>query len=188
VSGFMMFLTFGLWALLAARVVEPTLWVVVLMQLTSALGLALFTMPNTRLAMAIIPPMGRNHFFAIYSVVGNVTLGLAPIGWGLLIDALGTRAPVWMGLSWSRYTIFFAAAAAAFLVTLILARRLDEPEAASLEDLLREILIQSPSPIPISLSQKPALLARKDLVLFRERRPLLARRFGLQRQSHRETR
>ena len=32
----------------------------------------------------------------------------------------------------------------AFLITLLLARRLDEPEAASLEELLREILIQSP--------------------------------------------
>ena len=33
-------------------------------------------MANTRLAMAVIPVMGRNHFFAIYSVVGNVTLGM----------------------------------------------------------------------------------------------------------------
>jgi hypothetical protein len=32
----------------------------------------------------------------------------------------------------------------AFTVTLALARRLHEPEAASMEDLLREILIQSP--------------------------------------------
>jgi hypothetical protein len=96
------------------------------------------------LAMAIIPVMGRNHFFAIYSVVNNVTLGLAPIGWGLLIDAVGTRSPMWLGLAWNRFTIFFAAAACAYLATLVLARRLDEPEAASMEELLREILIQSP--------------------------------------------
>jgi hypothetical protein len=88
--------------------------------------------------------MGRNHFFAIYSTIGNVTLGLAPIGWGLLIDAIGTHAPVWLGLTWNRFTIFFAAAAFAYMVTLTIARRLHEPEAASMEDLLREILIQSP--------------------------------------------
>jgi len=88
--------------------------------------------------------MGRNHFFAIYSVVNNVTLGLAPIGWGLLIDAVGSRSPIWLGLAWNRFTIFFAAAACAYFATLILARRLDEPEAASMEELLREILIQSP--------------------------------------------
>jgi len=44
-------------------------------------------MSNTRLAMVVIPVMGRNHFFALYSVIGNVALGLAPIGWGILIDA-----------------------------------------------------------------------------------------------------
>src|SRR5207247_10855154 len=80
---------------------------------------ALAQMSNTRLAMAIIPEMGRNHFFAIYSVVGNVTLGLAPIGWGLLIDAVGARAPYWLGLSWNRFTIFFAAAGLACVVTLV---------------------------------------------------------------------
>jgi len=132
------------WICLAGGVWPVKLSLVVILQVFMGLLAALVSMSNTRLAMAIIPPMGRNHFFAIYSVVGNVTLGLAPIGWGLLIDALGTRAPVWMGVSWNHYTIFFAAAALAFLVTLILARSLDEPEAASLEDLLREILIQSP--------------------------------------------
>jgi MFS family permease len=101
-------------------------------------------MAITRLAMAIIPVMGRNHFFAIYSTVGNVTLGLAPIAWGLLIDAVGSHSPIWLGLAWNRYTVFFAAAALAFTISLTLARRLHEPEAASMEDLLRDILIQSP--------------------------------------------
>src|ERR1035441_3512909 len=93
-------------------------------------------MAITRLAMAIIAALGRNHFFAIYSTIGNVTLGLAPIGWGLLIDAVGARSPVWMGLAWNRFTIFFAAAAVAYVVSLALARRLHEPEAVSMEDLL----------------------------------------------------
>ena len=37
---------------------------------------ALVSMSNTRLAMAIIPVMGRNHSFAIYSVV-TVALDVA---------------------------------------------------------------------------------------------------------------
>ena len=81
---------------------------------------ALVQMSNTRLAMAIIPPMGRNHFFAIYSVAGNVTLGLAPIGWGLLIDAIGVRSILKFGMSWNQFTVFFAAAAAVFVLTLAL--------------------------------------------------------------------
>ena len=77
-------------------------------------------------------------------VLGNVTLGLAPIAWGLLIDAVGAHSPIWLGLAWNRYTVFFAAAALAFTISLTLAQRLHEPEAASMEDLLRDILIQSP--------------------------------------------
>jgi uncharacterized membrane protein len=105
---------------------------------------ALVQMANTRLAMVVIPVMGRHHFFAIYSVVGNVILGLAPIGWGLLIDAVGAHSWNWLGLAWNRYTVFFAATAFIFVITLILARCLHEPEAASMEELFREILIQSP--------------------------------------------
>jgi len=132
------------WCSLSGGVWPLKLWLVIALEFLMGLLAALVQMSNTRLAMAIIPVMGRNHFFAIYSVVNNVTLGLAPIGWGLLIDAVGTRSPVWLGLAWNRFSIFFAAAACAYLATLLLARRLDEPEAASMEELLREILIQSP--------------------------------------------
>lgn len=132
------------WCSLSGGVWPLKLWLIIALEFFMGLLAALVQMSNTRLAMAIIPVMGRNHFFAIYSVVNNVTLGLAPIGWGLLIDAVGTRSPIWLGLAWNRFTIFFAAAALAYLATLFLARRLHEPEAASMEELLREILIQSP--------------------------------------------
>lgn len=132
------------WICLSGRVFPVKLFMVLLLTFLMGLLAALVQMSNTRLAMAVIPVMGRNHFFAIYSVVGNVTLGLAPIAWGLLIDAVGARAPVWLGLAWNRYTIFFAGAGLAFSVSLTLARRLEEPEAASMDALLREILIESP--------------------------------------------
>ena len=134
----------GGWICLSGGVLPVGLVSVLVLQFLMGLLAALIQMATTRLAMAVIPAMGRNHFFALYSTIGNVTLGLAPIGWGLLIDAVGARAPVWLGMTWNRYTIFFFAAALAFTVTLALARRLHEPEAASMEDLLREILIQSP--------------------------------------------
>jgi MFS family permease len=137
-------LVLGGWIALAGRALPVKLGIVLLLQFQMGLLAALVQMSNTRLAMAVIPVMGRNHFFAIYSVVGNVTLGLAPIGWGLLIDAVGTRAPKWMGLTWNHYTVFFAAAAVVFLATLTQARRLEEPQAASFEELLREVLIHSP--------------------------------------------
>jgi MFS family permease len=132
------------WIALSGRVMELTLAVLMVLQFLMGLLAALVNMANNRLAMVIIPAMGRNHFFALYSVLGNVTLGLAPIAWGLLIDAVGQREALWLGLSWNRYTVFFVAAACAFIVTVVFARLVDEPEAARLEDLLREILIQSP--------------------------------------------
>jgi len=132
------------WLMLAGRVLAVGLSSVLMLQFFMGLLAALVAMSNTRLAMAVIPVMGRNHFFASYSVVNNVTLGLAPIAWGILIDAVGKRTPVWLGLEWNRFTVFFAAAASVFGVALLISRNLEEPEAASLEDLLRGILIQSP--------------------------------------------
>lgn len=132
------------WILLAGHAFSVKLAFVLLLQFFMGLLAALVQMANTRLAMAVIPVMGRNHFFAIYSVFYNVTLGLAPIAWGLLIDGIGSRSFQWLGLEWNRFTIFFGAAAFAYIITSGLARRLTEPEAASMEDLLREILIQSP--------------------------------------------
>ena len=132
------------WMSLSGGLLPLKLGLVLILQLLMGLLAALVQMSNTRLAMAVIPVMGRNHFFALYSVIGNVTLGLAPIAWGLLIDAVGARSPLWLGLAWNRYTVFFAATALAFLCTLACARRLHEPEAAGLEELLRDILIHSP--------------------------------------------
>ena len=124
------------WAALAGGIIPARLISVVMLQYFMGLLSALVSMSNTRLAMAVIPVMGRNHFFAIYSVVSNVTLGLAPIAWGLLIDAVGKRAPKWLGIEWNRFTVFFMAAAVAFGVALTFSRKLEE--------MLREILIQSP--------------------------------------------
>jgi len=132
------------WLTLAGGVYATGLMVVLVLQFLMGLLAALVNMANTRLAMAIIPPMGRNHFFAVYSVIGNLALGLAPIGWGLLIDAIGPRQFDWLGLTWNRYTIYYAATGLCFVAALLCTQRLDEPEAAGLETLLRDILIESP--------------------------------------------
>jgi MFS family permease len=132
------------WITLSGRVLPVRLPLILLLQVLMGLLAALVQMSNTRLAMAIIPVMGRNHFFAIYSVVNNVMLGLAPIAWGLLIDVVGKRSPLWLGIEWNRFTVFFAGAAVASMGTLFFARRLHEPQAAGMEELLREILIQTP--------------------------------------------
>jgi MFS family permease len=132
------------WICVSGGLVRASLGPLLVLQVVMGLLAVLVQMSNTRLAMTVVPTMGRTHFFAIYSVISNVTLGLAPIAWGLLIDSVGSRAPVWMGLEWNRYTIFFSAASFTFLITFSMARRLEEPEAAGMEQLLREILVDSP--------------------------------------------
>jgi len=132
------------WMALSGGLLSAGGFLILSLQLCMGLLAALVQMSITRLAMEVIPISGRNHFFAIYSVVGNVVLGLAPVGWGLMIDAWGARAPVWLGLAWTRYTFFFGAAALVFFAALVTAQSLEEPRAASMESLLREVLIQSP--------------------------------------------
>lgn len=131
----------GGWVLVAGGVWGAGLVLVLALQFLMGLFAALVQMSSTRLAMAIIPAMGRNHFFALYSVTSNVALGLAPVLWGLLIDAVGGRHARWLGLDWNRYTVFFAAAEGVMLATLFLGGRLAEPKAAGFDELLREVLL-----------------------------------------------
>lgn len=109
-----------------------------------AMGLlaALVQMSNTRLAMSIIPVMGRTHFFALFSVIGSVALGLSPVFWGLLIDLLGPLHWEWLGIVWTRFSVFFGAVALNMALALAFARRLDEASARGVDDLIREMLLQ----------------------------------------------
>lgn len=132
------------WAVIAGGVWQPSLGLLLLLQILMGLLAALVQMSHTRLAMAVIPSMGRNHFFALFCVIGSVALGVAPIAWGVLLDAIGPWHFTTLGLGLNRFSIFFLAVAIAMGFTLWLAQDLEEREAASLDELLRDILIESP--------------------------------------------
>jgi MFS family permease len=132
------------WIAVAGGALAARLPLILALQFLMGLFTSLVGMATSRLAMATIPAMGRNHFFVLYSVFANVSLGLAPVAWGLLIDLLGNEQRRFAGLVWNHYTIFYALVLLVFISTLILARKLDEPKAASLESLLAEIMIESP--------------------------------------------
>jgi MFS-type transporter involved in bile tolerance (Atg22 family) len=132
------------WLCLSGGVWLPSSALVIGLMLLMGLFAALVQMAYTRLAMLVIPEMGRNHFFALYSVLGSVTLGLAPVLWGLVIDAFAWVHGVWLGLEWNRYSLFFAAVAVCMTVALALSRRLEEPEARGMDELLRDIFDRTP--------------------------------------------
>src|SRR5438477_542388 len=120
------------WLLLAGRVVHPQFGLVLFLELLMGFAYALVIMNNTRLAMVLAPVMGRSHFFALYSVVANLTLGLAPMFWGLLIDAFGPRQIQWRHFELNRFSLFFGCVVGVFALALAFCRKLDEPKAADL--------------------------------------------------------
>jgi len=132
------------WGLVAGKAMPFSLGFILAIHFLMGLFAALVNMSNTRLVMAVVPVMGRDHFFALFSVLSNVVLGLSPVFWGLLIDAAGSLKTTHIWLEWNRFTVFFAGVILALLATLYYVRHLEEPHAASLEHLLRDILIQSP--------------------------------------------
>ncbi|HNU51928.1 MAG TPA: MFS transporter [Verrucomicrobiota bacterium] len=132
------------WVLLAGNVVPVHLALLLGLHGLMGLGYAVFSMANTRLAMAVVPVMGRNHFFAFYSVLANLSLGVAPVLWGLLIDALGDGVLRVGRFEINRFSLFFFLVLGVFGVTAALCRRLHEPRAAPVEDLLRDLLSQTP--------------------------------------------
>ena len=145
--GFTMVLGFLIgvgWMLAAGGLIAPG-WGFAL-PLMTLLGLvnALFSAANNRLAMQIVPKLGRNHFFALFMVVWQITLGLSPVLWGLLLDAIGPREATTIGFGWNRYSIYFGLVAAAFVWAFILCRRLEEPRAAEVQALVRELLVDEP--------------------------------------------
>ena len=134
----------GGWLLIAGKVIAPRPSSMATLLFATGLTSSLVSMAQTRLVMIVTPQMGRDHFFALYSVLTNVTMGLSPIFWGLFIDSVHTVHGNWHGLEWNRFSLFFLGALAAFVLTLAMTRRLEEPQAGGLGELVREILRQPP--------------------------------------------
>jgi MFS family permease len=97
----------GWWAI-AAGVLPASLAVIVPLQALTGAFSSAFIIGNNRLAMATFPLMGRNHFFAMFAVITSLGLGLSPILWGLLLDAIGGFEASHAGVGWNRYSIYFA--------------------------------------------------------------------------------
>ena len=86
-------------------------------------------MSNTRLAMLTIPANSRSHFFALYSVVNSLILGLVPLAWGTLLDL--SKGLHWQlhGLDFNCYSLFFLMMATLMGASLFQLKHLDESRA-----------------------------------------------------------
>jgi hypothetical protein len=107
------------------------------------LGVAggLFSIANTRIAMDTMPVMGRNHFFSLFTVFASLSLGLAPIFWGVFLDILG-RNEFSIGLfQVNRFSIYFILLSLLGIVTFFLAKPLVEKKGKPFDSAVRDVVI-----------------------------------------------
>ena len=131
------------WGAVAAHL-APFQWGPILFQqATAGIGLALYNSAHMRLLMATVPAMGRSHFFALFSVAASLVAGLAPLGWGLLTDALQT---VKFGTVFevNRFVILYVTITLILIPAMVALRRIHEERASTTEELLRELVLESP--------------------------------------------
>src|SRR5262249_10827118 len=74
------------WFFISAKLLAAGIPEVSLIYLITGVAGGLFSIANTRIAMDTMPLMGRNHFFSLFTVFASVSLGLAPVVWGIFLD------------------------------------------------------------------------------------------------------
>jgi len=114
------------WFLVAAGVLPCSLWVIGGLNFLSGVAGANFNLANVRIIMATMPEMGRNHFFALFTVITSLGLGAAPIVWGVSLDFIGTYESVTGAFHWRRHSIYFLALFVLNLIAMTFIRRLHE--------------------------------------------------------------
>ena len=134
----------GCWVALSLGVLPISYAVLVPLHVVMGFAGALVGMSMMRLVMGVIPTMGRSHFFALFSVTANVSMGVSPILWGLLLDVLRESGVAREQWGVGHYTVFFVGVGVFVAGALILCFRLSEPAAVPMNRLLRDILIESP--------------------------------------------
>lgn len=133
------------WGSLSAHLLPLTWWGILLIQVTSGISIAALNLGNQRLAMSIVPAMGRSHFLALFSVVNGLTLGVLPIIWGIALDSLAGWHHGWRHWEWNHFSLLYLALALIALIAQVWHARLTEPRAMTTEEFFRELLVETPA-------------------------------------------
>jgi len=125
------------WAAIAFGLLAPGILPLLAIFVIAGMAGSALNLANTRLMMTIMPAMGRSHFFAFFSVITSLSLGLSPIVWGIFLDAL-KDFKIHVGphgmFEWNRYSIYYILLITLSGLTFLAARRLTEkpPRASEL--------------------------------------------------------
>ncbi len=132
------------WTSIAGGILIPWTPLVVILMLVFGMGGSMVNLANLRLAMLAVPEVGRSHYFAVFSVVSSVSLGLAPVMWGILVDAFsGFSRQVAIGFEWNAWSLLFAWLTLLFCLAFACSLRLEEPRSVRWDVLMRFLLRRS---------------------------------------------
>jgi len=136
---------FSVWTSVAAGVLPFNWWVIAFQSSTWAVGYAMFIIANMRLAMSIVPALGRSHFFAVFSVSQSLVGGLIPVVWGVLLDSIGTWHGDWSAWSWNSFSIMYAVGVLMMMTATLALKVVPEEKVMTTEDFFHEVMVKSPT-------------------------------------------
>jgi MFS family permease len=118
---------------MSAGVLSHDWKLVLVLNLLGGAAMAIFNMANGHLSMAVVPETGKNHYFAVATVIVSLGTGVVPILWGWLLDALGGLDVMAGPFHFRRHSIYFLGIALLSLISFFISRILVEPSPASRE-------------------------------------------------------
>lgn len=138
-------LLLGTWTLIAGGVLAPLTPLVALLMLVLGIGGSMVNLANVRLAMLTVPESGRSHYFAVFSVVNSVSLGVAPLIWGILIDATSGLSKMFVGgrFELNSWSLLFALLTVLYVASVLVSTRIVEPRSVRWEAVMRLMLHRS---------------------------------------------
>ncbi len=131
------------WTLVAGGILPNTIPAVTAHMFFMGLGGCIVNLSNLRLTMISVPESGRSYFFAVFSVIGSMSLGLSPILWGIFIDGFRPLVRSLGAFEFNCYSLLFLFLAGMFALTALLTRRLVEGTAGSTEEVMCDVLDRS---------------------------------------------
>lgn len=117
----------AIWFSMSAGLIHPGWGIVLCLNLTGGVGLAAFNLANLHLGMSVVPDTGKNHYFALTTVITSLGLGLVPIIWGWILDLLGGLDLLIGPFHLRRHSIYFLGICLLSLAALAMSRILIQP-------------------------------------------------------------
>lgn len=127
ISIFVFAVVLALWFAMSSGVIAPSWWLVLILNISGGAAMAAFNMANGHLWMSVVPDEGKNHYFAVATVVTSFAAGVVPLLWGWLLDALGGLDLVEGPFHLSRHSIYFLGITLLSLASLLMSRILIDP-------------------------------------------------------------